>query len=437
MARPSQWALLGSRRFAPFFVAQGLGAFNDSLYKQALILAILFKLKVVGNPSLWVNLCALLFVLPFFLFSALGGQLGEKYPKQRLIRRLNLAELLLMPAAAAGLLLDNLPLMLFVLFLMGAQAALFGPVKYSILPEHLAPRDLVGGNALVEMATFLAILGGTIAAGTLLSYAGYRPLVAAVVLVTALLAWLASLAIPGGEAAYPQLSLDWHLPRQMAATLRLGLQQDKSVSFALLGNAWFWFLGTVYLTQIPAYAKNYLHGGEALVSLILTLFSVGVALGSLLCGRLSRQRLRPGLVPIGAIGLSLFGVALWFFSDQRAFGGIGPNAWLGLLGHWQAWAALLCIVGLGASGGLYIVPLYALIQARTAAQQRARVIAANNILNTLFMVLASLLSIVLLVLLKVSIPGLFLWVSLFSLAVNLYLFSAVPEFVQGIRRPGG
>ena len=427
MTGQSQWALLGSRRFAPFFIAQGLGAFNDSLYKQALILAILFKLSVVGNPSLWVNLCALLFVLPFFLFSALGGQLGEKFPKSLLVQRLYLAELLFMPLVAIGLWLNSLPLLLLVLFLMGSQAALFGPIKYAILPEQLHKGELVGGTALVEMATFLAILGGTIAAGGVLSLDAYQGLLLAVVVAVALVGWLASRAIPNTQAAHSGLALDWHLPRQTLATLRLGLgQADRSVPFAMLGIAWFWFMGTVYLTQIPAYAKTYLNGGAAAVSLILTLFSVGVALGSVLCGRFSRQHPELRLVAVGATGLSLFGLVLWYFSDAN---GVPEGA--AMLGAWRSWVLLLCVLGLGASGGLYIVPLYAVIQARTDSKERARVIAANNIINTLFMVLASLLSIVFLVVLALSIPSLFMAVSLASLVLNLYLFRAVPEFIRG------
>jgi MFS family permease len=426
----SQFELFGTRRFLPFFITQALAAFNDNVYKQALILAILFRLGVEGDKSLLVNLCALLFILPFFLFSALGGQLGERYPKDRLIRALKLFEVLIVIVGAAGLLLASLPVMLAVLFLMGLQAALFGPVKYSILPQHLKEEELVGGNALVEMGTFLAILFGTITAGVLLGSEHYAGLVAGAVLVIALLAYASSQFIPAADASSPTLPIDWNPLRQTRSILRLGLvEQHKSVSRSLLGNAWFWFLGAVYLTQIPAYAKDYLHGDESAVTLILTVFSIGIATGSALCERLSRRRVEMGLVPLGAIGLTLFGVLLWAFTGNLP-APTQPYAWTSLLGIWEVWGALVCILGLGVSGGIYIVPLYALIQTRTPSHQRTRAIAANNILNALFMVVSAVLSIIVLTVLGFSVPVLFLLASLLNVAVNTYLFRSVPEFVD-------
>lgn len=433
MASHSQFALLRTRRFLPFFITQALAAFNDNVYKQALILAILFKLGVAGDKSVLVNLCALLFILPFFLFSALGGQLGEKYPKDRLIRALKLAEVVILIVGAAGLLMGNLTLMLAVLFLMGLQAALFGPVKYSILPQHLAPDELIGGNALVEMGTFLAILFGTIAAGVMLASEHYATVVACSVLLIAALAYLACRSIPPAPAAYPEMVIDRNPLRQTLSIVRLGLfEQHKSVSRALIGNAWFWFLGAIYLTQIPAYAKDYLHGDESVVTLILTAFSLGIALGSVACEKLSNHRVEMGLVPLGAIGLSVFGAALWWLTGALAVPQV-PYDWWGLLAFWEAWGALICILGLGTFGGIYIVPLYALIQARAPAHQRARTIAANNILNALFMVVSALFSIVVLSVLDRSIPELFLTASLLNVALNAYLFCAVPEFMQRFR----
>ncbi|NQD96259.1 glycerol acyltransferase, partial [Pseudomonas sp. CrR25] len=253
MTPHSQFTLLGKQRFLPFFLTQLLGAFNDNIFKQSLILAILYKLSSSADKSLLVNLCALLFILPFFLFSALGGQFGEKFAKDGLIRAIKFAEILIMLAGAAGVLLDNLPLMLAVLFCMGTQSALFGPVKYSILPQHLREEELVGGNALVEMGTFLAILAGTIGAGIIMASSAYASLVAGSVVTVALLGYLASRAIPRAHAALPELVLDWNIFRQSWRIMRLGLvEQRVSVSRSLLGNSWFWFLGAVYLTQIPA-----------------------------------------------------------------------------------------------------------------------------------------------------------------------------------------
>jgi len=428
MTPHSQFTLLGTRRFLPFFLTQLLGAFNDNIFKQSLILAILFKLSSSADSSLLVNLCALLFILPFFLFSALGGQFGEKFAKDSLIRAIKLAEILIMLAGAAGVLLNNLPLMLAVLFCMGTQSALFGPVKYSILPQHLREEELVGGNALVEMGTFLAILAGTIGAGIMMASGSYASLVAGTVVTVAVLGYLASRAIPRAHAALPELVLDWNIFRQSWRIMRLGLvEQRPAVSRSLVGNSWFWFLGAVYLTQIPAYAKQWLYGDESVVTLILAVFSVGIALGSMLCERMSGHKVEIGLVPFGSIGLTLFGMLLWWHSGGFPQGEQAHD-WLAVLGYGQAWWVLSSVLGIGMFGGFYIVPLYALIQSRTAEHERARVIAANNILNALFMVLSAIVSILFLSVAELSIPQLFLAISLMNVAVNSYIFKLVPEF---------
>lgn len=429
MSHPSQFTLLGKRRFLPFFITQSLGAFNDNLFKQSLILAILYKLSLEGDRSIWVNLCALLFILPFFLFSALAGQFGEKFAKDRLIRVIKLAEIAIMAIGATGFVTHHLELMLLALFAMGTHSALFGPVKYSILPQALREEELVGGNGLVEMGTFLAILAGTIGAGVLMSSSSYATLAAAGVVGTALLGYFASRWIPRAAAAAPDMKLDWNIFKQSWATLRLGLGQTPAVSRSIVGNSWFWFVGAIYLTQIPAYAKDWLHGDETVVTLVLTLFSVGIAVGSLLCERLSGRKVEIGLVPFGSFGLTLFGL-LWWWHSGDVPAGVAAHDWLALLGMSQAWWIMASIVGLGVFGGFYIVPLYALIQARTAEGERARVIAANNILNALFMVVSALITIVLLSVVKLSIPELFLVVSLLNIAVNAYIFRIVPEFTM-------
>ena len=429
MSQTSQFSLLGKRRFLPFFITQSLGAFNDNLFKQSLILAILYKLAIDGDRSIWINLCALLFILPFFLFSALAGQFGEKYPKDALIRLIKLAEIGIMAVGAIGFLTNHLALMLLALFAMGTHSALFGPVKYSILPQALHEQELVGGNGLVEMGTFLAILAGTIGAGVMMSSSHYAPVVACAVVVVAALGYLSSQWIPRASAASPHMKLDWNIFTQSWATLRLGLGQTPAVSRSIVGNSWFWFVGAIYLTQIPAYAKDWLHGDETVVTLVLTLFSVGIALGSLLCERLSGHKVEIGLVPFGSFGLTLFGL-LWWWHSGDVPAAATPHDWLALLGMAEAWWILLAIVGLGIFGGFYIVPLYALIQSRTAVHERSRVIAANNILNALFMVVSAIVTIVLLSLVELSIPQLFLVVSLLNIGVNAYIFRIVPEFTM-------
>lgn len=433
MRQHSQFSLLGKRRFLPFFVTQLLGAFNDNVFKQALVLAILFRVGSSLDPNVLINFSALLFILPFFLFSALGGQLGEKYPKHRLIRLIKFAEILIMLVGSVSVLLGSLPMMLAVLFAMGTQSALFGPVKYSILPLQLAERELLGGNALVEMGTFLAILGGTLFAGLLMSSDQWAWWVSVAVLGFASAGFIASLWIPATAAALPSLQLDWNILRQSLRTLHLGLvRQSRTVSRSLLANSWFWFLGATYLAQIPGFTHEYLHGDESVVTLILAVFSIGIAAGSLLCERLSRRVVSLGLVPVGAAGLTLFGLLLWAGAGQISVG-LEQLTWRELLHQPAAWWVMGCILGLGTFGGFYIVPLYALIQARTDDHERSRVIAANNILNSLLMVISAIFAMVMLGVAGISIPQLFLVISLLNVAFAVYLFSSVPEFVQRLR----
>ncbi|WP_454254785.1 MFS transporter [Pseudomonas sp. Marseille-Q8238] len=430
MTQQSQFALLRTRRFLPFFVTQLLGAFNDNVFKQGLIFVVLFGLAFDADKgNLLVNLCHMLFILPFFLFSALGGQFGEKFAKDALIRAIKLAEIGIMLVGAVGFFLNSLPLLLLALFCMGTHSALFGPVKYSILPATLREEELVGGNALVEMGTFLAILAGTIGAGVIMSASHSAGMISAAIMVVACLGYLASRSIPRVHAAMPELTLDWNIFRQTWSTVRLGLGQRPAVSRSLLGNSWFWFLGSIYLAQMPAFAKELLHGDKSVITLILTVFSVGIALGSVLCERLSGRKVEIGLVPFGSIGMTVFGILLWWHA-----GGFPqasePYTWLTLLEQGQAWWLLADILGIGIFGGFYIVPLYALIQSRTVAHERARVIAANNILNALFMVVAALVAMLLLNVAGLSIPELFLVVSLMNIAVNTYIFKIVPEFTM-------
>ena len=427
----SQFRLLRERRFLPFFLTQFLGAFNDNVYKNALVVLITFQAAHLGadSPGVLVNLAAGVFILPFFLFSATAGQLADKYEKSRLIRATKLLEIAVMALAVLGFAQMSLPLLLGVLFLMGTQSALFGPAKYAIIPQQLADDELVGGNALVEMGTFLAILAGTIGAGLLMSGKGYQSAVGIAIVATAVAGYLSSRAIPRFAASLPQLQLDWNIFRQSWRIMHLGLGQRPAVSRSLIGSSWFWFLGAIYLTQIPNFAKDLLHGDESVVTLILTVFSVGIALGSMLCERMSGHKVEIGLVPFGSFGLSLFGILLWATSSSFPQASVAHD-WLGLLQMGEAWSVLGSILGLGIFGGFYIVPLYALLQSRTEEHERARVIAANNILNALFMVAAAVVSILFLSVAKLSIPQLFLAISLMNLAVNAYIFKIVPEFTM-------
>ena len=414
MKHTSMQALLRKRRFLPFFLTQAFGAFNDNLFKN--VLALLFTFGVAQQmgleTNLVVNMAAALFIFPFFLLSPLAGQVADKYEKSLLIRRIKLAEIVIMSVAATAFLFEIWFLLLLLLFLMGAQSAFFGPIKYSILPQHLEESELIGGNALVEMATFLAILGGTIAAGILVAGGQATEWAALGVVLFALLGYLASRHIPEAAAPSPQLQINWNPVTELKQTWSQVLTQ-RSVTLSILAISWFWFLGASYLTQFPNFAKLVLQSDATVVTLLLTLFSVGIALGSWLCEKLSRGQIELGVVPIGAFGVSLFGAQLALMADALPqLGSDELRNWLALMQLPLAHLLMLNLALLGVSGGLFIVPLYALIQKRTAPEGRAQVIAMNNVMNAVFMVGSALLAIVFLNLFALSIPNYFLVLSI-------------------------
>ena len=422
----SQFSLLGKKRFGPFFLTQFLGAFNDNVFKNSLLILIAFRVTAEQSNTL-VNLSAGLFILPFFLFSATAGQLADKYEKSQLIRWIKVAEILIMGGAVVALLCDSLEALVALLFLMGIQSAFFGPVKYGILPQHLKEEELVGGNGLVEMGTFLAILLGTILGGVLigLGEVGVR-MVAAVLIATAGLGYLASRRIPAGPAADPGLKINWN---PLTETWRIFqfTRTNRTVFLSILGISWFWFYGALLLAQLPNYAKLTLGGNEQVVTLLLALFSVGIGVGSMLCERLCASKVEIGLVPFGSIGMTLFGVDL-YFSQPELVGStlLGAMEFARSAGSWRV---AMDLVGFGIFGGFYIVPLYALIQQRSQRSHLSRVVAGNNVLNALFMVAASLLAITLLGQ-GLSIPGLFLLAAIFNAIVAVYIYTLVPEFLM-------
>ncbi|HEX4895431.1 MAG TPA: MFS transporter [Solimonas sp.] len=428
MSESSQFGLLAEKRFGPFFLTQALGAFNDNVYKNALVILVTFGIAGLsqGQIDLYVNLAAGLFILPFFLFSATAGQIAEKYEKSRLIRYVKLLELAIMGLAVAGFALRSVPLLLGLLFLLGLQAALFGPVKYSILPQHLREEELVGGNALVEAATFLAILLGTMLGGWLILRQGGTTWVSAVVVATAVLGYLTARRIPEAPATAPELAIEWNPLRETWRNFQF-MRGNRTVFLSVLGISWFWFYGAMFLSQLPNYTKTYLGGDESVVTLLLTVFSLGIGLGSLLCERLSGHKVEIGLVPLGSIGLTLFGVDLYFAAPAAAQAlDLGAREFLAVAAHHRVLWDLLLI---GVFGGFYIVPLYALIQTRSEAGHRSRIIAGNNILNALFMVVAALLA-VLLLKAGLTIPQLLLTTALMNAAIAAFIYSLVPEFLM-------
>ncbi|EGQ8409709.1 MFS transporter [Vibrio cholerae] len=425
MANPTT-ALLAERRFLPYFITQFLGAFNDNIFKNVLLLFVAFAgpqaLPISSN--LFINLAAGLFILPFFLFSATAGVLADKLEKSRYIRWVKLLEIAIMLCGAIGFITQSYGISLFLLFLMGTQSAFFGPVKYALLPQQLKSEELVPGNALVETGTFLAILLGTLGAGLIASADNAHYFAAAAVVIFAVLGYLSSRAIPLAPASAPHLEFRWQPITQTKQTLRIA-KRDRAIFQSIMAISWFWFLGAVYLTQFPNFTKLHLNGNEAAVSFLLALFSVGIAVGSLACDKLSGHRIEVGIVPLGSVGISLFGylMATSIPADLPVFSTFADFVTYSAL--WPLFAYLLLI---GVFGGVFIVPLYAMLQQRAKVTERAQVIAALNIYNSLFMVGSAALGIVCLSVLEMSIPQLFALLAVLNVLVALYICLQVPIF---------
>ena len=425
----NQFQLLRERRFAPFFWTQFLGAGNDNVYKNALVIFVAFQaatLTALSSNDL-VNIAAAVFIAPFVLFSATAGQIADKYEKSRLIRIIKLFEIGIMVIGAVGFYRRDLVLLFLALGLMGVHSTIFGPVKYSILPQNLRSDELIGGNGLVEMGTFVAILLGEIVGGLVIAIKPQGPIVAgATTIAIAVAGYVVSRGIPIAPAVAPELKLNWNPFTETARNLRFAYG-NRVVWLSMLGISWFWFYGATYLTQFATFTKDVLGGDERVATLLLAIFSIGIGIGSLLCERLSGRKVEVGLVPFGSIGLSLFAIDLYFASSGLAPKGLsGIDGFLSVSAHWHVAADLVL---LGMFGGFYIVPLYALIQERSDPAYRSRIIAANNILNALFMVASAGIA---LGLLKagLTIPELFLATGLMNAVVAIYIYSLVPEFLM-------
>ena len=429
MNESSQFSLLKQRRFAPFFSTQFLGALNDNVFRNGLIILVTFQgILVFGmNYSQLANVSSLLFILPFFLFSAIAGQLADKYEKSFLMRRIKLLEIALMSIAAVALITKSYPVLLLVLFLMGCQSTLFGPVKYAYLPQQLATSELIGGNALVEAGTYVAIILGLIIGGLMIAISpGDQTLLAACLVGFAVLGYLASRRVPTTRAVDPDLKISWNVWRETERIVGFA-REDRTVFLSILGISWFWFFGTVMTVQVPAYTLDMLNGNESITTALLVAFAVGVGVGSLLCERMSGHRIELGLVPFGSIGLSLFAVDLYFAQTTPHV--VAVSSISEFLGRPGSIRVLFDLAMLGAFGGIYSVPLYALIQKRAKRRHLSRIIAANNIINTVFMVIASLMAITVLSL-GFSIPELFLILAALNVVVAIYIYSLLPEFMM-------
>jgi len=424
----SQFQLLGSRRFAPFFWTQALGAFNDNAFRNAMVMLVAFQMGLDDHTvSLYTNLAPALFILPYFLFSATAGQLAEKYEKSRIIRYVKLFEIAAMLIAAIGFYTHHTTLLLVVLFLMGLHSTTFGPIKYAILPQALKPEELVGGNGLVEMGTQLSMLIGMIAGNSLMLIAGYGPVAASsVTILVAVLGYLASRNIPPAPATAPDLVFNWNPLTETARVLGI-TREDRKVFNAVLGISWFWFFGTVLVAQLPNYTRMNLGGDGSVNTLVLTLFSLGTGIGALLCERMSGRRVEVGLVPLGAFGLTAFGVDLYFAHPHLA--SVHGLDWLGFLRSAGSWRVVMDLTLIGVFSGFYVVPLFAYVQARTPRERLSRVIAGNNILNALLICLASGFGLALGAL-GLTAVQIFLAAAVLNVAVAVYIFTLVPEFLM-------
>jgi len=419
----SQFTLLATRRFLPLFITQALGAFNDNVFKNALVILITYVLaeRAGLDPRLMVTAAAGIFILPFFLFSATAGQLADRFDKALMIRWVKLAEIVLMLGAAVGFYLQSIHWLMLMLFLMGTQSAFFGPLKYGILPDHLQKDELISGNGLIQAATFLAILLGTMVGGLLILADNGIEVISLCVVGMALAGWFSSRFIPATGAAAPGLRVN---PNFLIETWRIVryTARHRALFIPILGISWFWLVGATFLAQVPSFGKNVLGGDEQLVTLLLLAFSVGIGIGSLVCNRLLKGRVRGTFVPLGALGISLFAIDLYFASR-----GVPLSAGAELIGIQRflsdplSWRILVDVLFIAVSGGIYVVPLNTMVQARSRQSHRARNIAAVNILNALFMVVSAVWAAVMLAS-GFTVSELFLCLAIANIAVVVYSF---------------
>lgn len=429
----NQFQLFKHRHFNAMFFTQFLGAFNDNIFKQALILVLTYTAasQLGMEVSILNNLAAMLFILPYFLFSALAGQIADKFEKSKLTRFIKLLELVIMAIAAVGFVFEWYGLLFVALFLMGTHSTFFGPIKYAYLPQAMKEDELVGANGLFQMGTSLAILLGMIVAGVLTQLSQSLYWISGVVLMVAVFGYLAARFIPTMPAMQPHLKINWNIITTSVSTIRY-LYSLPFLFFVILGNSWFWFYGATFLTQTPEFSKVILQGDESVVIFLLTLFSVGVSIGSLLCKSLTKNQVSLRLLPFGIAGLSIFAIDLYFSLSNLNLdvnNGVllGISDLFGVSGSWRVFADLFF---LGFSGGLYIVPLYASMQAYAPKSHRARIVGANNIFNAIFMVTSAIFAIVILNTLGLTLPQLFLVTGLLNIAFGTFLYIKLNKHIK-------
>ncbi|MEI8598511.1 MFS transporter [Vibrio sp. M60_M31a] len=419
-----------SKRFFPFFVTQCLGALNDNVYKNVLLLMVTYSLidSLPVSVNLFVNLAAGLFILPFFLFSAHAGAVADSMDKAKLIRRLKLIEVLIMACAATAIMTENALLMLVLLFLTGTQSAYFGPVKYALPPQALKASELVKGNAWVEMGTFLSILVGTLTAGLLLAMPNGTLITSCLILFLSIMGFISSVNIPA-LPSHSNQKVKFEPISGLKRTLNVA-QKQRGIWMSILAISWFWFMGATYLTQFPNFAREHLFADSTVVSLLLALFSIGIATGSWLCQKLSFDHVELGILPFGILGLTLFGLDLLWAVPSYSLSPAQYYSVESFISESKHVRVMMDLFFVGVSGGVFIVPLYSFIQSRSNQGECARSIAANNIMNALFMVGSALVSIFVLSVLSLSVVELFAIMAVGNFLVAIYVYRQVPEFTQ-------
>ncbi|WP_432480668.1 MFS transporter [Moraxella sp. ZY200743] len=425
----SQLSLFKRRHFSAMFFTQFLGAFNDNIFKQALILILTYTAvtKMGMKISQLNNLAALLFILPYFLFSALAGQIADKYEKSMLTQSIKLLEIIIMAIAAIGFWFELYWLLFLALFLMGTQSTFFGPVKYAYLSEVMHKNELVGANGLFQTGTSLAILIGMIVAGLLTQLNHANIWLIGVTLIVAILGYISAKFLPYTPARATDLAINWNIFSTSFSLIKY-LYSLPLLFFVIIGNSWFWFYGATFLTQMPELSKMILHSDESVVILLLILFSVGVSLGSLLCKTLTKNQVSLKLLPFGMIGLSLFAIDLYFSLSaiNISSGSIHDiSSIFGVQGAWRVFADLFC---LGFFGGVYIVPMYAFMQAYAPISHRSRIVGTNNIFNAIFMVGSAIFSIIMLSQLGLSLPMLFFVSGILNALFGIFLYRKLMKY---------
>lgn len=414
--------LLKEKRFFPYFCTQFLGAFNDNVYRNAFAILVTYFLAK-ENQAIILNIALVAFILPYFLFGAIAGQMADKYEKSWLIERIKLAEIVIMILGSVALYFQHVPSMLFILFALGSQSAFFGPIKYSILPQHVKPNELLDANAYVEAGTFIAILLGTIVGGVLASGLSYQSALMASIICFAVLGWLTSKYIPSAAPASPELKVSFNIWKSSLQIIRLS-RVDNAVFQSIMANSWFWFFGSLVLTQFPVFAKEVLAGNANVATLLLATFSIGIGLGSFACSLLSRGKVEIGLVPFGALGMSFF---TWQLSRAVPI----PSAELLTLSEVMFWPGTYWVVFnltmIAFSAGLFIVPLYAFLQTRSDEKHRSRIIAVNNIFNSIFMVTSGVMGMVLFQF-GFTVLDIFKIAAVLNVLATIYILTMAPEF---------